>query len=193
MDDLWIVTSISAISWIIVIGILVYKDKKETKERLKKYEAELLEKTQKYKVSIQLDSFIDKKEKEFDLVDAYNLYKKETEEDQAKKKQQKIEQHLKQQKANIAKKQRRISRQQKKQREKYLKKIRQKIMIRDNYQCVKCGSKLNLNMHHKTYKNEPRSKMEDLVILCEECHYDLHMKLGFPQNQHDRENMWFWY
>jgi len=192
MDDLWIITLISAISWIIVIGIFIYKDKKEIEERLKEYEVKLLERTQKYNASIQFKSFTDKKEKEFDLIDAYNLYKEEMKEEQAKKKQQKIEQKLKQQNKKILKKQRQISRQQKKQREKYLKKIRQKVMARDNYQCVKCGSKLNLNMHHKTYKNEPKEKIEDLVMLCEECHYDLHMKLGFPQNRHDREYMWFW-
>ena len=49
----------------------------------------------------------------------------------------------------------------------------------DNYQCVKCGSKENLEIHHKIpYSNFllPRNanKLENLVTLCKKCHQSEH-------------------
>lgn len=36
--------------------------------------------------------------------------------------------------------------------------------------CGLCGSKYDLEIHHRSYKNIFRELMEDLMILCETCH-----------------------
>lgn len=40
--------------------------------------------------------------------------------------------------------------------------------------CGLCGSKFNLHVHHKTYKNLYRESMADLMLLCETCHKTAH-------------------
>lgn len=50
-------------------------------------------------------------------------------------------------------------------------KLRPKILERDNYQCVLCGSKENLEVHHMqalVYGGE--SSRDNLITLCFECH-----------------------
>lgn len=42
------------------------------------------------------------------------------------------------------------------------------------YTCNLCGSKNNLEVHHRTYKNLGKEAMEDLMLLCESCHYKFH-------------------
>lgn len=56
-------------------------------------------------------------------------------------------------------------------REKRAKKLREV-----GFQCELCGSAVNLAVHHITYahlKNEP---LDDLVVLCGQCHKSLHKK-----------------
>lgn len=50
----------------------------------------------------------------------------------------------------------------------------EKILARDNHQCKKCGSKVDLSVHHKTYKNLFNEKEEDLETLCDKCHKEEH-------------------
>lgn len=40
--------------------------------------------------------------------------------------------------------------------------------------CGLCGSKHDLQVHHRTYKNIYKELMEDLMILCESCHSHHH-------------------
>lgn len=40
--------------------------------------------------------------------------------------------------------------------------------------CGLCGSRHDLQVHHRTYKNIFKELMEDLMILCESCHYAHH-------------------
>ena len=40
--------------------------------------------------------------------------------------------------------------------------------------CSQCKSKKDLHVHHKTYANLGNEPMEDLVILCRDCHYVEH-------------------
>lgn len=40
--------------------------------------------------------------------------------------------------------------------------------------CGVCGSKFNLQVHHRNYKNLYRETMSDLMILCRHCHCDAH-------------------
>lgn len=40
--------------------------------------------------------------------------------------------------------------------------------------CDMCGSTVNLQVHHKTYKRLGREEMRDLQVLCGECHQSVH-------------------
>lgn len=41
--------------------------------------------------------------------------------------------------------------------------------------CQVCGIKeVTLNVHHKTYKNLGKERMDDLVVMCESCHKAIH-------------------
>ena len=44
--------------------------------------------------------------------------------------------------------------------------------------CSVCGSRDRLHVHHKTYKNLFREKLEDLQILCAGCHANTHEDKG---------------
>ena len=52
-----------------------------------------------------------------------------------------------------------------------LKAVRDEVLKRDNYRCVKCGSTQNLENDHKVPLAKGRSgnKPEDLQVLCRDC------------------------
>ncbi|WP_205427243.1 HNH endonuclease [Clostridium botulinum] len=55
------------------------------------------------------------------------------------------------------------------------KKIRLKILERDDYKCVECGSSHWLNVHHIKERNQGGDDSdENLVTLCYECHMEKH-------------------
>ena len=42
-------------------------------------------------------------------------------------------------------------------------------------ECFICGKKnLPLHLHHRTYKRLGKEKLNDLILLCENCHHLLH-------------------
>ena len=43
--------------------------------------------------------------------------------------------------------------------------------------CIECGSTNDLNLHHLTYERLGREKLEDVVCLCNTCHFKLHEKM----------------
>lgn len=49
-------------------------------------------------------------------------------------------------------------------------KIRGKAIISSNNECVNCGSKVNLQVHHKTYDSLGNEDLGDLAVLCKSCH-----------------------
>lgn len=49
--------------------------------------------------------------------------------------------------------------------------------------CANCGSRNNLQVHHKTYKRLGRERLSDLQVLCRECHRIADMK---------RRRQWRW-
>lgn len=52
---------------------------------------------------------------------------------------------------------------------------RRKRLDKDGDACVLCGSKENLNVHHRNYRNVGKEDVEnDLVTLCTECHTFVH-------------------
>lgn len=59
---------------------------------------------------------------------------------------------------------------------------RTSVYKRDNYCCVKCGSKIKLNAHHiKSWKYYPnlRYDIDNGITLCETCHIKLHQEQGY--------------
>lgn len=60
--------------------------------------------------------------------------------------------------------------------DKWMKK-RKRILRRDNFKCVLCGSDYNLQVHHTVYK-EGKMAWEysnlSLVTLCDDCHKKVH-------------------
>ena len=50
---------------------------------------------------------------------------------------------------------------------------------RDNYCCQKCGTTVNLTLHHlfpKSLYPELKTNMNNLITLCERCHQNYHNK-----------------
>jgi len=45
-----------------------------------------------------------------------------------------------------------------------------------NNQCQLCGSKEKLNVHHKNYSKVGNETLEDVILLCNECHKTFHNK-----------------
>ena len=40
--------------------------------------------------------------------------------------------------------------------------------------CQKCGNKFNLQVHHIDYTNVGNEGMDDVIVLCKECHKKEH-------------------
>lgn len=54
---------------------------------------------------------------------------------------------------------------------------RNEILQRDKYRCCKCGSEINLQVHHKRYIDGRKAweyDNSDLITLCNKCHYKEH-------------------
>ena len=59
---------------------------------------------------------------------------------------------------------------------------RQKILKRDNYQCIKCGYQHKLQVHHKYYERYPNNYIVKpwdypdtaFITLCDRCHKKEH-------------------
>ena len=54
---------------------------------------------------------------------------------------------------------------------------RRLVLERDNYECQKCGSDLDLHIHHKKSVSkfpELVNELGNLLTLCKHCHYQLH-------------------
>lgn len=54
---------------------------------------------------------------------------------------------------------------------------RTRILARDNYRCQKCGSAINLRVHHIRYPECFGDESDDdLITLCDSCHQEVHRK-----------------
>ena len=65
----------------------------------------------------------------------------------------------------------------------YWREVRRKVLLRDDFKCVQCGSKLFLEVHHSTYYVNGLSivgceleHLEKLMTLCSNCHKKIHNK-----------------
>ena len=53
---------------------------------------------------------------------------------------------------------------------------RQKFLAHYNCQCVLCGSKEHLHVHHLHYKTLGKEGVEDVIVCCRRCHFIEHFK-----------------
>lgn len=63
---------------------------------------------------------------------------------------------------------------------------RRQVYERDDYKCVKCGSKEKLNAHHiLSWKHYPelRYDLDNGITLCEKCHIKIHQECGYDSDK----------
>jgi 5-methylcytosine-specific restriction endonuclease McrA len=54
--------------------------------------------------------------------------------------------------------------------------LRQQILRRDDWRCQSCGSRHNLQVHHKQLRSQRGSDHDlNLITLCAVCHEKLHL------------------
>ena len=53
--------------------------------------------------------------------------------------------------------------------------LREQVLRRDGWRCQSCGSRTNLEVHHKEFRSHGGDDSEEnLITLCVECHSILH-------------------
>jgi 5-methylcytosine-specific restriction endonuclease McrA len=53
--------------------------------------------------------------------------------------------------------------------------LREQVLRRDGWRCQCCGSRLNLEMHHKEFRSQGGDDSEgNLITLCAACHSLIH-------------------
>ena len=55
-------------------------------------------------------------------------------------------------------------------------KLRQRVLHRDQYKCVKCGSSVALTVHHDRYINLRAKEIKHLKTMCWPCHRKIHRR-----------------
>jgi 5-methylcytosine-specific restriction endonuclease McrA len=55
--------------------------------------------------------------------------------------------------------------------------LRRQILERDNWQCQLCGSRMNLQVHHRKFRSQLGDDSEyNLITLCHPCHARAHLE-----------------
>jgi 5-methylcytosine-specific restriction endonuclease McrA len=52
--------------------------------------------------------------------------------------------------------------------------LRKQVLRRDGWQCQVCGSRQNLQVHHKQLRSQQGDDDSNLITLCAGCHEGLH-------------------
>jgi 5-methylcytosine-specific restriction endonuclease McrA len=57
--------------------------------------------------------------------------------------------------------------------------LRMRVLERDRWKCQRCGSSVNLQVHHLQYRGRlGPDALENLISLCSDCHDDEHRNVG---------------
>lgn len=66
--------------------------------------------------------------------------------------------------------------------------LRDEVLLRDGFQCRRCGSKKNLQVHHRVWRRHGgRTIRTNLMTACETCHSYIHARLLFVRGDTDGE------
>lgn len=65
--------------------------------------------------------------------------------------------------------------------------IRNNLFKSRGKKCELCSSTTRIEVHHKTYKNIFNEQLEDLQVLCSECHSDIHKVKGTKKPQKEKK------
>lgn len=52
------------------------------------------------------------------------------------------------------------------------------MLRRADYKCQLCNREGTMNVHHKTYERLGEEQLNDLIVLCQDCHAKFHDKIG---------------
>jgi 5-methylcytosine-specific restriction endonuclease McrA len=52
--------------------------------------------------------------------------------------------------------------------------VRESLFVVRGKKCERCGSKENIQVHHIHYRNIFREQLEDLMVVCKDCHRKIH-------------------
>jgi len=63
--------------------------------------------------------------------------------------------------------------------------VRQRALKIGKHKCALCSSTEKLNVHHNTYENFGNEQIEDLTVLCHNCHSKYHNKENYTENNID--------
>lgn len=68
---------------------------------------------------------------------------------------------------------------------------RLKALKRDSFQCQKCPAQEDLVVHHITpYAVSKNNSLENLIVLCQSCHGEIHMKIGWNYFSTQGDQKW---
>jgi ATP-dependent DNA helicase RecQ len=57
--------------------------------------------------------------------------------------------------------------------------LRQQVLRRDGWRCQSCGTRSNLEVHHKQFRSHSgHDSEENLIVLCSACHALVHGQTG---------------
>lgn len=54
--------------------------------------------------------------------------------------------------------------------------IQQEVLARSGYRCKGCGTTKRLQVHHLVYTRFGNEDIDDLIVLCKDCHWKAHHK-----------------
>jgi hypothetical protein len=64
--------------------------------------------------------------------------------------------------------------------------LREQVLHRDSWRCQSCGSRTNLEVHHKEFRSQGGNDSEEnLITLCVVCHSLAHRDRSAPEEEGD--------
>ena len=62
--------------------------------------------------------------------------------------------------------------------------LRRRVLDRDGWRCQVCGSRTNLEVHHRRFRSHSGDDAEqNLITLCADCHQNVHSSVKQEQTE----------